>query len=159
MLGRHVRHDAVSVADHRVDQPLARTLFRQNLPGLDAVFSGIPFVIHIVEKTHDAPKIRLVPVALLPGEIPHHRFYRIGVLQVKGLSIVVFEQGQRPVAGQFHLLYPPCLTFHDHHTPLRCPLSNPFLMSRPGRPHPAAGSGFRHLSLDKSPGSRYAFIS
>lgn len=99
MLGRHVRHDAVSVADHRVDQPLARTLFRQNLPGLDAVFSGIPFVIHIVEKTHDAPKIRLVPVALLPGEIPHHRFYRIGVLQVKGLSIVVFEQGQRPCRG------------------------------------------------------------
>ena len=74
----------------------------QQLRGFDTMLLGPVFKIHIVKQTAQAPKVHVLSV--FGGEPAHDALHRQGVLNVERLLVVFFQQGQRLLPGQFHII-------------------------------------------------------
>ena len=105
-LGVALRH-APAVADYRVDEGRVQPAGLHDLTHLDAVLLRVALEVQVVQQPRLGPERRLLPVTQLPGEPAHDGLHRQGVAQVKGLLIILPEQGQCLLPCQLHGPTPP----------------------------------------------------
>ena len=78
-----------------------------DLTHLDAVLLRVALEVQVVQQPRLGPERRLLPVTQLPGEPVHDGLHRQGMAQVKGLLVILPEQGQRLLPCQLHGPTPP----------------------------------------------------
>ena len=105
-LGVALRH-APAVADYRVDEGRVQPAGLHDLTHLDAVLLRVALEVQVVQQPRLGPERRLLPVTQLPGEPVHDGLHRQGMAQVKGLLVILPEQGQRLLPCQLHGPTPP----------------------------------------------------
>jgi hypothetical protein len=89
VLRLYVTADTVAVAAHSMDELWVQPQLCHDLHFLDAVLLWVLFKVQVVEQTYSLPELLFVPIAQLFRKITHDRLHSNGVLNVKGLLVVL----------------------------------------------------------------------
>ena len=99
------------MAAYGADEIIAAARLPQQLRGLLTVLLRPLLKVDIVQQAHGGPEVRLVAIAQLLSIPAHDALHRQGMLDVKGLVVVLPQRRQRrsPGDGFSHGDRPPCI--------------------------------------------------